>query len=245
MQVIFLYEALDFPLSSILYEAAMALLVSPAALGPLNALYPLPVPAPDDLRVFASTVLTDALFLCPTRNASEALQAAQPARRSAIYHYTYSHQLSWSQAAWGANFTECDTQICHGSDLPAWWLPTVSPGPGFGNYTTSEFDLGHVWERYWANFAATGSPGAPSPNATTGGLAWPPYTAATRSTLNFETAEKGGLTIVPSYRAAFCAYWVRICACARRECSVHSASTRARTPLTLLDITASRCVPSR
>lgn len=205
--VIFVYEVLDFPLPALLYEAAVALLVSPEALPAVMALYPLPDPVPGDLRVFASSVLTDALFLCPTRNATEALLAAQPARRSKIYHYQYSHMLSWANQAWGKNFTECDTEVCHGSDLPAWFMPRVSPAPGFGDYTQAELDLGHVWQRYWASFAATGDPGAPAPNASSGGLAWPAYDVTSRPTMNLETADNGGLAIVPQLRADFCKFW--------------------------------------
>ena len=208
--VIFVYEVLDFALTPLIYEAAVALLVGPQWLADVMALYPLPDPVPADLRVFASTVLTDALFLCPTRNASEALLAAQPGRKSPIFHYQYSHMLNWAAQAWGGNFTECDTQVCHGSDLPAWFLPTRSPAPGFGNYTVNEFDLGHTWQRYWGSLAATGAPGAPSANASTGGLAWPAYDAATRLTVNFETADKGGITLIPNLRAEYCSLWDKI-----------------------------------
>lgn len=82
--VIFVYEVLDFPLPQLLYEAAVAVLVKPDKVADIMELYPVPTPAPEDFRVFASTVLTDALFLCPTRNATEALLVAQPGRRSPI-----------------------------------------------------------------------------------------------------------------------------------------------------------------
>ena len=81
------------------------------------------------------------------------------------------------------------------------------PASGFGNYTPAELDLGHTWQRYWANFAATGDPGAASPNAPDGGLAWPAYTSASRPTLNLETAENGGISIISGNRAPFCAFW--------------------------------------
>lgn len=109
--VIFVYEVLDFPLSQLLYEAAVAVLVDLGSVGDIMKLYPVPPTPPSDFRVFASTVLTDALFLCPTRNATEALQVAQPYRRSPTYHYTYNHLLSWGQAAWSTNFTECDSEV--------------------------------------------------------------------------------------------------------------------------------------
>jgi len=82
--VIFVYEVLDFALPELLYEAAVAVLVSPDKVADIMRLYPVPAPAPEDFRVFASSVLTDALFLCPTRNATEALLVAQPGRRSPI-----------------------------------------------------------------------------------------------------------------------------------------------------------------
>jgi hypothetical protein len=82
--VIFVYEVLSDPLSEVLYEAAVAVLVAPDKVGDIMKLYPVPTPPPQDFRVFASTVLTDALFLCPTRNATESLLVAQPGRRSPI-----------------------------------------------------------------------------------------------------------------------------------------------------------------
>ena len=196
--VIFVYEVLDFPLSQLLYEAAVAVLVTPAAVPDILRLYPIPAPAPSDFRVFASTVLTDALFLCPTRNATEAMQVAQPGRRSPTYHYQYNHLLNWGGTAWGANFTECDDEVCHGSDLPLWWLPRTSPGPGFGNYTAEEVDLAHTWQRYWANFAATGS------RAGGGEVAWPAYTSANRATMEFRAKGDGGIHVINNVRDVTC-----------------------------------------
>ena len=68
-------------------------------------------------------------------------------------------------------------------------------------------DLGHVWQRYWASFAETGTMGAPTPNGPTGGLVWPPYSAATRQTLEFRTAEDGGLRLIQGLRDVTCAFW--------------------------------------
>ena len=200
--VIFVYEALDFPLSELLYEAAVALIVAPAALPALNKLYPLPVPAPADYRTFAAYPLTDGLFLCPTRNATEAMMAAQPARRSGTYVYQYSHLMSWGATMWGSNFTECDNEVCHGSDLPALFLPTEKPDPAFGTYTPGEWALGITMQQYYSNFAATGAPGVPA-----GGIAWPRYDAKTRQTMNYQTSDAGGLSLLTAVRADYCAFW--------------------------------------
>ena len=102
----------------------------------------------------------------------------------------------------GSNFTECDNQVCHGSDLPAFFLPTEKPDPRFGNYTTAEWNLGITMQQYYANFAATGSPGVPKD-----GIAWPPYDAVTRQTLNLQTEDMGGLSLSLSRRSEYCAFW--------------------------------------
>ena len=125
--VIFVYEVLDFPLSQLLYELAVGVLVNFANVSDIMRLYPVPPVPPSDFRVFASTVLTDALFLCPTRNATEAMMAAQPFRRSPVYHYQYNHLLSWGAAAWSSNFTECDNQVVRGGlAVPPLSLPPSS-----------------------------------------------------------------------------------------------------------------------
>jgi len=92
--------------------------------------------------------------------------------------------------------------VCHGSDLPALFLPTERPDPRFGNYSAAEWSLGLTMQQYYSNFAATGAPGLP-----TGGIAWPPYNAATRSTMNYQTSDQGGLSIVQDLRAEYCSFW--------------------------------------
>lgn len=199
--VIFVYEVLDFPLSQPLYELAASLLIGPEDFNKSLALYPYPDPLPSDLRVFASYLLTDGLFLCPTRNASEALLANQPYRRSPIYHYQYSHQLVDSASLWQSNFTECWTSVCHGSDLPLIFRPN---DPNIANYTTEEAYLSSAIQNYWVNFATTGNPNANNyPQSPT----WPTYNANTRNTINFEVASKGGITILEGIRASYCQWW--------------------------------------
>jgi len=199
--VIFVYEVLDFPLSQVLYELACSLLIGYDNFNASLALYPYPSPMPDDLRVFASYLLTDGLFLCPTRNASEALLVNQPYRRSPIFHYQYSHLLAASQSLWRTNFTECWTEVCHGSDLPVIFRPN---DPQVANYTTDEAILSSSMQNYWVNFATTGNPNTgPYPQTPS----WPTYNANTRSTLNFETAGNGGITVLPSVRATYCEWW--------------------------------------
>ena len=203
--VIFVYEVFNtspgqyLNLSLIEYEIVAALLVGPVFAFESTSIYPYPTPLPTDFKMFSSALLTDGLFLCPTRNATEALQAAQPFRRSKAYHWQYSHVLAESPALWQSNFTECDEVVCHGSDLPELFHPLR---PNLANFTAEEDALAKTMQRYIANFAATGAPGDGGV-----GVEWPTYDAVTRRTLNYETAANGGVTIIEQLRAGPCNWW--------------------------------------
>jgi len=208
--VIFVYEALTFPLTPILFDLAVAVLIGPenAIASTAPDLYPLPVPALTDYRVFASTLLTDGLFKCAVRNATEALAVAQPYRRSKTFLYEYDHQESWSSTMWSSNYTACWTEVCHGSDLPEWFHP--SPKTLNVSYTPEEDALAVDMQAYFAAFAATGDPGSGTPSRT---LQWPAYDATTRTTYVFQAAPSGsGGSVTGSYlgqalRSVQCNWW--------------------------------------
>lgn len=107
-----MWEAVNFNITQPLYEIIASVLVGPEVFNESKAVYPYPDPLPVDFRLFASTLLTDGLFVCATRNASEALAVAQPARKSPVFHFQYSHLLSWGPGAWGANFTGEGARAC-------------------------------------------------------------------------------------------------------------------------------------
>lgn len=110
-------------------------------------------------------------------------------------------------AAWGANFTECWANVCHGSDLPLWFHPLEQQLGA--NYTADEDALSASMETYWANFARTGNPNTPSTTTRRGEAlpAWPAYSAATRSTLDFKTAGDGGIAVLSDVRKTTCDWW--------------------------------------
>lgn len=205
--VIFVYEALTTPLSLLAYQIVGNVLFGPQLFNESQApsLYPLPNPPPadGDYRIFASSPFTDGLFICPTRNATEALAVAQPGRVSKTYVWQYSHQMSWSPVMWGSNFTECWNKVCHGSDLPEWWSPEEAALGA--NFTQQELDLAQDMQTYFANFAATGNPGSGSAARP---LSWPAYSVATgRQVLDFE-AEPTGKSIIPGgLRQQWCDWW--------------------------------------
>lgn len=203
--VIFVYEALNFTLSELLYDLAVAVLIGPVAAVESTApgLYPLPSPPLDDYRVFASTMLTDGLFLCATRNATEGLLAAAPGRASGVWLYQYDHLMSWGRTMWSPAFAECWTNVCHGSDLPALFSPDF---PALGsNYTAAEKALSQGIRAYLGEFARSGAPGAGP------GVPWPAYTAAARPTLVWAAAGDApgvaGPYVATAVRASHCEWW--------------------------------------
>ncbi len=94
---------------------------------------------------------------------------------------------------------QCDDVVCHGSDLPELFHPNR---PSLANFTASENALARTMQRYIATFAATGAPGDGGI-----GLEWPAYDTATRRTVNYETAENGGVTVIEGLRATECGWW--------------------------------------
>ena len=69
---------------------------------------------------------------------------------------------------WNANTSECYTAVCHGGDLPMWFMPFLA---GVTSWTPDEYALGAAMQGYLGAFVGGGAPmlraaGAPP--------AWPP-----------------------------------------------------------------------
>jgi carboxylesterase type B len=108
--------------SSLEYDAILGVFFGLEEALRVGLQYPIPAPAPNDLKPLLSNVTTAAIFRCASRNASASL-AARPARKSPVFVYEVSRLLSWSPAMWLNISTECDSVVCHGGDLPLWWQP--------------------------------------------------------------------------------------------------------------------------
>ncbi len=57
---------------------------------------------------------TDYLFVCVTKHLASRLAES----RKPPYMFIFDHVMSFSKAAWGANYSFCDNKCCHGSELP-------------------------------------------------------------------------------------------------------------------------------
>jgi carboxylesterase type B len=170
---LFIYAAFGANVSALEYAAVLAVFYGANA-PRVAAQYPVPVPAPADLRPLTSNVTTDDIFRCATRNATRALAAA-PGRTAPVYLARFSELLSWSPALWTNLSVICWTQVCHGADLPFWFTPQDPPR---SNWQPDELRLAAAMRAYLVEYATTAgaSLGAGLPDAP---VAWPPLDAAT------------------------------------------------------------------
>lgn len=208
--VIFVYEVFSEPLSADMLEViTYVLLGNQQAYEDTKSVYPRPNPPLADNRIFASDMVSDGLFLCPTRNATEALLFnTAKHRKSPIFHWSYDHLLSWGDVAWGDHFSFCVDWACHGADLPGWWQPRTKPAPEFGTYTPEELAMGKTLHKMWANLAKYGNPNGNGPPGTTDtGFYWPPYDVYNKPTMVIETSDKGGFYVANGLHRDFCDWW--------------------------------------
>lgn len=105
---LFIYFASNKSMPDLEYFAFLEVMVGLTKGLELQGQYPVPSPAPTDLRPHLSDIATDLLFVCPNRNATASLAAA-PGRKSPTWLYTYRHVQSFNPTIWGTGypFVEC------------------------------------------------------------------------------------------------------------------------------------------
>lgn len=155
--VLFIFSGFKGNMSTTLYDLLLPVTFGLDAGAAIGQQYPVPAPAPADLRPLASNVTTAGIFKCPTRNAT-AMLSALPGRTAPVFTYEYSHLLSFSPAVWLNTSTCCWDAVCHGEDLPEWWYPQDA---ALGtNWTQPERALAASMQGYLGSFAYTGNPGS-------------------------------------------------------------------------------------
>lgn len=181
---LFIYFASNKSMPDLEYFTFLEVMVGLTKGLELQGQYPVPSPAPTDLRPHLSDIATDLLFVCPNRNATASLAAA-PGRKSPTWLYTYRHVQSFNPAIWGTGypFVECWDFVCHSAELISIFYPYY---PQYGtNYTAEETVLSQTTQGYWANLAANGAPGTGSAVSP---LLWPPYNDSGRPTMMLQAA---------------------------------------------------------
>jgi len=195
----FIYQAYPNGLNREQLYASLVLLVGADTTAQILLHYPVPDNV-TDYRNYASLVATDGLFKCPTRNISAA-HWSNGNLQANIFMYHFNHISSFNVKAWGANYTECDDVVCHGSELPYVFHPNL--GPIDSNYTGAENQLALVMQKYW--FAMSHNLN-PYNGGNSNGLIWQSFNLGNEMSIEFQTDDIVMQSQV-DYRESKCAFW--------------------------------------
>jgi len=229
---LFIFGAFNTTVDELEYFAALEVIIGISGGVKVAGQYPLPTPAPADLRAHLAGIATDMLFVCAQRNATASL-VQNSGRKSPVWLYSYQHVESFNDQVWGPLAPFCWPLVCHGADLVELFHPNYPQVRSalcptlrayfcarialarpchlnealrclqFGiNYTASEDTLSQTMQWYWSLLAGTGSPGLGSPVAP---LQWPAYAVSGRPAMLFSTDP--GNAVILDYNGANCNFW--------------------------------------
>ena len=113
-----------------------------------------------DYRPYASVVVTDGLFRCPSWNATmqhSVYKDEDNVFTNDAWFYHFNHVSSFNPGFWGQNYTFCDNEVCHASELPY----VFHPNGAVDNVTflPEENDLAVLMQTFWGNLAKYNDPG--------------------------------------------------------------------------------------
>ncbi|ETO34622.1 hypothetical protein RFI_02467 [Reticulomyxa filosa] len=202
----FVYSAFPTPVGRVEMELVTTILVGEQDAQLVYQQYPFPENT-TDYRNWATVVVTDGLFRCPTSNttAIHAQLHAQNKKTQPAFMYHFNHLPSFSPQLWGPNATYCWTSVCHADELPFVFHP--NPIVDNTSYTQMEQYLILNMISYWTTFATTlaspgkGSDQVPS-NAT--GVEWTVFDVDQQNCIIFNT---GQLEMVNNYDTSVCEFW--------------------------------------
>ncbi|XP_060886162.1 cAMP-regulated D2 protein [Labrus mixtus] len=145
--VIFVYGVFNKPVSAIESTVYITAIFKQHALRILHKY--LPLYRDTDRRNMLAQIVTDYVFLCPSRRSARAATAAG----SEAWMYTFDHVAS-DHRVW-SGLTFCYQHVCHGAELPF-----LFHSASVANFTLSppEKLLSNRMLCYWGAFAHTGDP---------------------------------------------------------------------------------------
>ncbi|XP_065807648.1 cAMP-regulated D2 protein [Labrus bergylta] len=145
--VIFVYGVFNKPVSAIESTVYITAIFKQHALRILHKY--LPLYRDTDRRNMLAQIVTDYVFLCPSRRSARAATAAG----SEAWMYTFDHVAS-DHRVW-SGLTFCYQHVCHGAELPF-----LFHSASVANFTLSppEKLLSNRMLCYWGAFAHTGNP---------------------------------------------------------------------------------------
>jgi len=177
--VSFIYQAYPDGLSLEELDETLTMLVGVDTTVEIRFHYPLPTNT-TDYRNYLSTITTDGLFKCPTRNISAAHYSYNKLQ-SNIYMYHFDHVSSFNDNGWGVNYTECDDVVCHASELPYVFHPDLSPIDS--NYTKAENTLALAIQDYWYSMSNTLNPN----DGNSKNIFWQVFNLGSEMSIEFQT----------------------------------------------------------
>eukprot|EP00211_Chloroparvula_japonica_P001091 CAMPEP_0119122462 /NCGR_PEP_ID=MMETSP1310-20130426/2708_1 /TAXON_ID=464262 /ORGANISM="Genus nov. species nov., Strain RCC2339" /LENGTH=572 /DNA_ID=CAMNT_0007112119 /DNA_START=81 /DNA_END=1799 /DNA_ORIENTATION=+ len=191
----FIWFVAPFPIPAPLYDQLTRLVFGADADAVLEVY---PVKRTDlDTRPELNDMLTDYLFLCPTRDVGRSFNTQRPELE--FYKYRYNHVLSFYDA-WGPDYEFCwFDYVCHAAELP---FVFQTAGLGGFTYEADELTLSNSMIGYWANFAHSGTPNS-GPGDKYIDVNWPQYTASGRMEMDLNLTIAG----VHDVHADKCDFW--------------------------------------
>lgn len=202
--IAFIYQAFEKPLDTLTLVSVLGIFFGLQNVIPLLTQYPIP-PNTTDMRMLASTIATDGLFLCPQRNASQIIAKSHPN----TYAYNFDVVSTFGRNIWGPDYEICNDRICHGADLPYLF---ASGMPRFFNFSSDEFETSRQIGTYLANLATTGNPNKPTVPL----VSWPSVYGTSSgsdeklSRSNTMMWRKPVSSISDRYREVQCDFWDRV-----------------------------------
>ena len=170
----FVWQAFPSPLGKLEYEGLVEVIFFPHG-GKVQKRFPLPPSMASDARPWLSHIATFALLVCSSRHAMSGVSGR-------MGHY--DHVISFGDAVWGANYTECDDKVCHGADLIPLFRPNAT---ALGvQYTPDELNLSASMQDYLGSFVRGGVPLPPTSGPDTG-IRWPAFNMTSQQYLRLQT----------------------------------------------------------
>jgi carboxylesterase type B len=183
--VLFVWAVSTKPMGSLLYNLLLDG-IFPVHHAEIKQEYPLLSNETADTRLHVASIITPSLFRCAARHAARSMAQVSP-----VWVSEFDHVQSFAATMWGPNYTECNTEVCHGADLVEWFLPDVSlMGAAF---TQDELNLGYAMQDYLVNFG----------RADTANV-WPQFNNNTNTVAVLQTPS---VQVVQNFDNAECDFW--------------------------------------
>lgn len=199
--VLFIYSGFPRPVTLTQYEEILVLVFKQHA-AQVYSMYP--CTTPDDCRPIMSDLGTAYIFACPVRNATRSQQLRQPS--TYLYHFDHLINADNNHSnIWGPDYTECQYEICHASELP-FVFGSMQNQPSPYKWGPGEAQFSLSMSAYWGNMAVSHTPNSPVKVPTS----WPAYTPQDDTVIRMYYDDVVNFPLEKGYLEAQCNFFDRI-----------------------------------